>query len=346
VVLLLVSLRRSLVVGTGHIVGKIGCASAYGRDDGDARPVVARRESPPWVTVAGRCRSATASGQDVANVGLMTGGAQSDSSGATPDPDLPGARSWQHPSEVGQAVRGRTDRRRSAALAAGVVLGGIGLLVTGMLLGSAQRDDGDGPSTMDRVSRSVVHVTTVNGTETTMLTGLVIDDTGHVLVPADAVLDVQEVWARCNDGEPGLVDVVASDPTSNLALLRLVDHTGEPAAVEEARPEPGTEVMTVRALKGSELSVVDATVESDGEAPSTTTASGMQTLAIRPHQDTAAPTGGGSDDAATGLLFDAAGRFLGMTSASGDTSGGDTRVVELMPASAALLAAQRLLPAD
>jgi Trypsin-like peptidase domain len=280
----------------------------------------------------------------------MSGGAQSDSDGGPPDPDQPGARVWQHPNEVGLAIRGRNDRRRSTALAAGVVLGGIGLLVTGVLLGTSHRDadDADSVDTVDRVSRSIVHVTTVEDAATTLLTGLVIDDSGHVLVPADAVLSAEQIWARCNGGAAEQVEVVDSDPATNLALLRLVGHTGEPAPTEDERPRPGAEVMTVRARAGSELVVSNGTVAAEEPRRSTTAASGIEALAITPTPDAAAPAStAAADDIGGGLLFDAAGRFLGMTTTSDEPAAtAGARVVELMPAEAVLVAAERLLAGD
>lgn len=276
----------------------------------------------------------------------MTGGAQSDPSGPPPEPNPPGDRVWQHPSEVGLATRGRTDRRRSTVLAAGVVLGGIGLLVSGVLMGTGHRGNATTSTTtpMDRVARSVAHVTTVDAAGTTMLTGLVLDDQGHVLVPADAVAGAREVWARCDTGNSERAQVIGTDPTTNLAVLRLTEPSGWPATTVAAEPRRGAEVVTVHAKGGMDLAMRSGTVASDA-GPGDTTTSGDSPVMQAQVRD--APDEGVANTGATlagGLMFDLAGNFIGMTTADASGPGDDgMSMVDVMPASAALAVATRLI---
>ena len=66
----------------------------------------------------------------------MTGGHDPSAEHGPDERALQSGRAWQHPSEVGLATRGRVDRRRSTLIASGVVLGGVGLLLSGLVMGT------------------------------------------------------------------------------------------------------------------------------------------------------------------------------------------------------------------
>ena len=227
---------------------------------------------------------------------------------------------WRHPSEVGLAVRGRSDRRRSAVIATGLVLGGVVVLVSGVLLGSM--DDPDEPDDVveHRIEQVVANVVVVDddGVSSTV-TGLVIDDEGHIAASADAVRGAEEIWARCADARMVAASLVAHD--DDLAVLRLSSPAGRPVEVSEAVPSPGLDVLAVGAVPGA-VSRAEATVS----------ASDPSTPSDRFHAELASPDDGAS------LVFDADGRLMGMS-----TSGPGAAVVEVRTAAGMLGAAHRLL---
>ena len=262
-----------------------------------------------------------------------------------PEPGPPGDRGWQHPSEVGLAVRGRHDRKRSARLAAGVVLGGIGILVTGVLLGSMDGRGDVTPTTtpVDGASRSVAHVSVVEGERTSTVTGVVVDAEGHVLVPAAAVADADEIWVRCHDGMSERTSVLGQDPGTGLAVLRLERPAGEPAVDVDDRPEVGTEVVTMHARGGKGVSVRNGVVEPIGAVllaarPTPTLRAEVETDPVGDEPASAVQDGG--------VVFDRSGRWVGMTGGVVDgTTDSATESVEVVPATQALRVAQRLIDA-
>ncbi|MHB1138102.1 MAG: S1 family peptidase [Microthrixaceae bacterium] len=273
----------------------------------------------------------------------MNAGAQSEPSGPSTGAGIPGDRRWQHPSEVGLAVRGRHDRRRSARLAAGVVIGGIGILVTGMLLGSM---DGDGAATstttpVDGAARSIAHVSVVDGERTDVVTGIVLDDRGHVLVPASAVADADELWVRCDDGAAERTSVLGEDPASGLAVLRLEHPAGEPVRSAPARPDRGTEVVTVQAKGGKGVTQRDGVVEALGAVLVATDPVGRLRVQADPGDTTAS-----TETHSGGAVFDRGGRWVGLVVGSAGGSAGTTDgSVEVVPAAAAQRIAQRVIAA-
>ncbi len=229
---------------------------------------------------------------------------------------------WRHPSEVGLAVRGRSDRRRSTLIATGLVLGGVVVLVSGVLLGSM--DDHDGPDDVveHRIEQAVANVVVVDdeGVSSTV-TGLVIDDEGHIAARADALRGAEQIWARCADARMEAAAVVAVDEDQDLAVLRLSSPAGRPVEVSEAVPSPGLDVLAVDAVPGA-VSTTEATVS----------ASDPSTPSDRFHAELASPDDGAS------LVFDADGRLMGMASSRRGSG-----VVEVHSAAGMLGAAHRLL---
>ena len=304
-------------------------------------------------------RSAPRSPWSVGNVSRMTGGTQSDPNGRPVGPRPPGERAWQHPSEVGLATRGRTDRRRSTLLAAGVMLSGIGILVTGVLIGSTDGPESDGETVapMDKLSSSVAHVTVVEDAGMRMVTGLVLDDDGNVLVPADEIEQGDEIWARCADGNSELVEVVGTDAQTNLAVVRLAMPAGSPAVAANVPPTVDAEVVTVHARRGTALSMRDGVVAStDSSPPGSTAGTSTQVagaswfwaeVSERPEEGPAPET----TDLSGGLMFDRGGRFVGMTTTPGEparavTTAGRTAqmsLVQVMPSEAAMRMADRII---
>jgi len=242
-------------------------------------------------------------------------------------------------------------------LAAGVMISGIGILVTGVLIGSTDRvePEGEAITPMSTMSTSVAHVTVVRDNGTTMVTGLVLDDAGNVLVPSDAVEGSGEIWARCADQESELVEVIGADPATNMAVVRLGRPEGSPVRTSSSPLSVGTEVVTVHAREGSGLSMRDGLVDSVGPAAAGVVdpAGGPTTTALFWAQVNDIPQQGprgASSDLSGGLVFDRGGRFLGMTTTtlgppdeSTPDVGARMSMVEVMPADAALQVAGRII---
>ena len=202
------------------------------------------------------------------------------------------------------------------------MLGGVVVLVSGVLLGSM--DDHDGPDDVveHRIEQAVANVVVVDDEgASTIVTGLVIDDQGHVAARAGALRGAEEIWARCADARMESASVVAVDEEHDLAVLRLSSPAGRPAEVSEAVPRPGLDVLAVGAVPGA-VTTAEATVS--GSDPSTP--------ADRFHAELASP-----DDRAS-LVFDVDGRLMGMSS-----NGPGATVVEVHSAAGMLGAAHRLL---
>lgn len=281
----------------------------------------------------------------------MTGG---DDPGLDDGPDertLQSGRAWQHPSEVGLATRGRADRRRSTFVASGVVLGGVGLLLTGVVLGGLKEPSDTTTSTlpMERADLSVATVSVADGAKGTV-TGVVVDDDGHVIVDAAAIGDADRVWAKCGDGELQPAEVVGSDPDTGLVLLQLEDPSGVPVSVSRTPPAPGSELRLVRA-RGGVAAAVPA-VAAAAPAPHTGQLMNLVAASTPRHFEASLPdaAASNSDASAPGIgltgsmAFDRAGRLLGIVTGVPDT-GGDADAVHVLTASEVMDAADRLIAA-
>jgi S1-C subfamily serine protease len=256
------------------------------------------------------------------------------------EPPWQGGRAWQHPSEVGLANRGRADRKRSTLIASGVLLGGVGLLLSGVVMGSAPQRAAATSSTLplERAELSVAHVMP-DGDTSHAVTGVVLDDEGHVVVEAEAVEGVDRVWVRCSDGEGGTAVVTARDRGNDVAVLRMERPAGVPASVSASTPTPGTALQVVQAgrppTEGTELSVTDTVRRWSPIA---------QAISLTPAQpaeryvaDVDDPAGG--PPTVGQMVFDRSGRLAGMVSASPSDDG----AVQVLAAADLVGAARALL---
>lgn len=282
----------------------------------------------------------------------MTGGHEP---GAEHGPDqraLQSGRSWQHPSEVGLATRGRADRRRSTLIASGVVLGGVGLLLSGVVMGTMEDPASATTSTMpvERATPSIAYVRAGEGDEQTDATGLVIDDRGHVLVDAAAVAGADDVWAVCPGGELTRATVVDVHEPTDLAVLQMEDPYGAPAPLADEVPPAGARLQVVQARRDDEQATEVSAL--DRPRPGVVQLIDL-TGAIEPEHYWAAlvgpvdgaaaaavPASATSGDLTGGMVVDRSGRVAGMVTEGGADSGGLVRV--LAPADLALAAEQVL----
>jgi hypothetical protein len=263
----------------------------------------------------------------------MTDGSETSSDDTSVQPAEP--RVWAHPSEVGLALRGTSDRRRSSILATGVVLGGLGLLLSGMLLGSASDTPTataeSAPAT--RIEQSVATVMILRDGVTAVETGLVVDRAGHLLVPAQ-VLEGDTLWVRCQGSRTTPAEAIGTDATTGMTLLRPRKPGGQP-------PETGSSV------RGAEVVLAHATV--DGPVTTRGTvgdrvrsgADGSRANQVTGPVDPDGVTLVAADrhPAPRRLVFDRDGVLLGMTERAG------TALTTLRPARELLATARQLLTA-
>lgn len=247
-------------------------------------------------------------------------------------PPGPAERTWTHPSEVGLATRGVSDRRRSTIVATGIVLGGLGLLLSGVVLGSStQRLEGVTADSepIDRIERSIATVVAVHDGASSVVTGVVIDAEGHVLVPAGEVSGADALWARC-DGSPLVrAEALGAHPEDGIAVLRLPRPAGTPVTASATSPRAGMDVVVAGAATDS------VTTRAAEIGPGLRLVGGPLDLSVRQVVDV--------DRTAEGhLVFDPGGHLLGMTVASADAPGAAPVLhpaIELMVAARSLIAA-------
>lgn len=257
----------------------------------------------------------------------MTGGHDPGADGGPDQRALQSGRAWQHPSEVGLATRGRADRRRSTVIAGGVVLGGVGLLLSGVLMGTMQQPASATTSTVpaERANQSITLVTADGGGAAA--TGLILDDEGHVLVDA-RTLAGSDVWVRCADGEMEKASVMARDERTDLAVLQLDRPHGVPASFASGTPDPGDELQLVSAGQ-----VVDTSVSLSARATSTARVGQLIDLTVTPapRQFLATVSDDPAPSAAAltgGMVFDRSGRLAGVvTDVPSDTNATTVRVL-------------------
>lgn len=247
-------------------------------------------------------------------------------------------RVWRHPSEVGLATRGRVDRKRSTLLASGVLIGGLGLLISGVLLGA-----NDGPATattstvpLERAELSVAQVMTDSTSPSTAAaTAIVLDDRGHLLVDAGAVEKNTTVWVRCSGSPPVPAAVVARDDETDLAVLRMDEPDGVPASVGAGLPRPGSELVVVRA---GEPAVSGTQLDAEEPAPDPLRDAIRLVATSDGDEFPARVQGAVSDDLGGQVVFDLAGQLVGLVTADrGDGT------VSVLAAGEAIDVADRLL---
>ena len=221
-------------------------------------------------------------------------------------------------------VRQQEDRarpRRIAALAF-LVLGGV-VLAVGVALGW-----GWVPATQDETAdggadpAAVVSLTLVSDTGTSTRTGVVVGRDDRIVTRATGLGPETQVWVAVSGREPMLAEVSGTDPELGLSVLTVDSPVGRTceladapdvgdelvvwsAAVAERRPERRS--TSVEATDVEEVQV-DGTIRrglllaSDGPDPST------PTLAVA----AAATPGGVAADVADGVVYDGAGRLVGV----------------------------------
>lgn len=282
-----------------------------------------------------------------------------DRGSTAPDP----SRQWRHPSEVGLATRGRQDRRRSTLIAAGVLLGGLGLLASGLFLGSIpERSASPGSTTpLQRLETSVAAVMAVDDDgSTTTATAVVLDD-GHLVVDGATLGGAATMWAQCADGSVEQVEVVGSDAGTGLWVLQVGKSPGTPAIAASTPPPVDSDLVVVRAdptmtTVPAAAGTAQVGTQLIGATSSRTprhfaahlTATPLdagtgQSAGDREIADTA-DTAGTADDIDGAAVFDRAGHLTGVVVGSQDDSGtGSSGQVAVLDAADVMRVARTLI---
>jgi hypothetical protein len=245
-----------------------------------------------------------------------------DESGASLGPAS--GRTWVHPSEVGLEHRARSDKRRAAWLTAGLVVGGVGLLVFGVAMGLGSGSD---PVTADSSPREAVAATlaslTVPGVEGPV-TGVVVDDDGLVAVRASALGGAEAVWVSCDGREPHQAEVIGRNTDLDIAVVEASAGSGRPV-MEDRSVEDGDEVLLARANLG-EAAPTFRRARVAGSVTEPSTVGGASLLKVVPTERASTTTTPTSitvsslitttserpDPGVDGATFDGRGRFVGL----------------------------------
>ena len=206
----------------------------------------------------------------------------------------------------------------------------------------------DWASIAEQVSPSAVSITVATGGGTSQGTGVILDEQGTILTNDHVVSDGEELAVTTSDGLSYSASVVGTDPTTDLAVIRL-DSPPEglqPATfADSSTVEVGQPVMALGTPLGLEntvttgiVSALDRPVTASGEeedGSDTTYTSAIQTdAAINP---------GNSG----GPLVDAAGQVIGINTAIAGIPGGSGRAGSIglgfaIPSSTAIMIAEQL----
>jgi hypothetical protein len=255
-------------------------------------------------------------------------------------------RVWQHPSEVGLESRCRVDQRRAVWIAGSVLLAVLALLGTGFALGATRpmelsqpRQDPEQQTSKisaDRASTQpvslqrefVAEVTIISLSTSTVATALRFDPKGHLLLPAHLLTPDDQIWSACADGSQEQLEIIATDPASDLAVLAPIE------------PSSATTEISTTSLTTAEFPKATQQVTVFYADP---------TLGVAARVGPLAATGSGTASdpkmLSGGLVFDSDGAFIGITTftESRPASSATTWVAEILVAATALDVADRLL---
>lgn len=193
---------------------------------------------------------------------------------------------------------------------------------------SSSADDPDWRAVADAVRPSVVAIDVRTPGGTGQGSGVVVDDAGHVLTNDHVVGDAVDggIVVTLHDGRVLEAEVVGTDPTTDLAVVRLLDPPDDLVAAtlgDSDEVRVGDPVMAVGNPLGLDstvttgiVSALDRPVTTQGETSAVVTNAIQVDAAINP---------GNSG----GPLFDARGRVVGITSSIAMLPGGQSGSIGL-----------------
>lgn len=254
-------------------------------------------------------------------------------------------RTWQHPSEVGMATRGTVDRRRSSKIASVVLVGGVALLITTVLVGKATEPKLVATAAPHSpIPSAIVAVSVSHDDQVHVGAGVVIDDDGHVMVdPASlgpTALDATtSIWVERHDGKERRADLLGTDLSTGLIVLRADDPAGVP--VVAAQRPPSDERLSV---VGAQATVTAET--GSAQVTPIATVGLLGSLASAPSSFSVTVTEGNAKPGA--WLFDERGDLVGMTTRADEVANGELAAGSTVEAlnGEALLASARRFAAD
>jgi putative serine protease PepD len=179
----------------------------------------------------------------------------------------------------------------------------------------------DWQAVADAVRPSVVAIAVQSAAGSGEGSGVIIDDAGNILTNDHVVNDAQQVRVTLADGRVFKAEVVGTDPTTDLAVIRLVDPPDDlvPAVIGDSDAVAvGASVMAVGNPLGLDSTVTTGIVSALDRPVSTGSLSGSEPVVTNAIQVDAAINPGNSG----GPLFNAAGEVIGITSSIATLSGG------------------------
>ena len=186
--------------------------------------------------------------------------------------------------------------------------------------GSSQENP-DWQAVASAVKDSVVAITVSTGSGEAQGSGVIVDDAGHVVTNNHVVSGAQDgkVQVTLTDGRIFTADVVGTDSTTDLAVVKLEDAPDDlkPAALgDSSEVTVGDPVMAVGNPLGLANTVTTGIVSALDRPVSTTEDGSNEAVVTNAIQIDAAVNPGNSG----GPLFDAQGRVIGITSSIATTS--------------------------
>ncbi|MBT0994234.1 trypsin-like peptidase domain-containing protein [Cellulomonas sp. DKR-3] len=204
----------------------------------------------------------------------------------------------------------------SAGTASGSSFADLGQTSTDTVPVSGSNSDApDWEAVAAAVQPSVVAIQTTTQSGSALGSGVVIDDAGHVVTNNHVVAGAQDdqVQVTLSDGRIFTADVVGTDPTTDLAVIKLVDPPQDlsPAALgSSADVNVGESVMAVGNPLGLQSTVTTGIVSALDRPVTTQGEDGSSTTVTNAIQVDASVNPGNSG----GPLFDAQGRVIGINS--------------------------------
>jgi putative serine protease PepD len=188
---------------------------------------------------------------------------------------------------------------------------------------STTADQPDWQAVADAVRPSVVAIAVQSAAGAGEGSGVIIDDKGHILTNDHVVSDAQQLQVTLSDGRVFEAEVVGTDPTTDLAVIQLLDPPDDLVPAELGDSDAiavGEAVMAVGNPLGLDSTVTTGIVSALDRPVSTGSLSGTEAVVTNAIQVDAAINPGNSG----GPLFNASGEVIGITSSIATLSQGSS----------------------
>lgn len=190
----------------------------------------------------------------------------------------------------------------------------------GVPVSGSSVENPDWQAVASAVKDSVVAIQVVTSAGEAEGSGVIADSDGNIITNNHVVSGAQDsqVQVTLTDGRIYTADVVGTDSTTDLAVIRLQDPPDDlsPAAMADTTPTVGDPVMAVGNPLGLANTVTTGIVSALDRPVSTTESGSSETVVTNAIQIDAAVNPGNSG----GPLFNASGQVIGITSSIATTS--------------------------